>query len=61
MDKKKYEAPLTKYTQVELENGFMTGSVFKDDEESQELTIENQDKGADFDFTTDENSKWGWQ
>lgn len=58
MKKKKYEAPLTEYTQVELENGFMAGSVFKEDDKDHNLNIEDQQKGEDFDFS---ESEWGWK
>lgn len=58
MKKKVYEAPLTKYTQVELENGFMAGSVFDEDNKDHDLPIEDQQKGEDFDFS---NSEWGWK
>ena len=30
MKKKKYEAPLTEHTQVELESGFMSASIFEE-------------------------------
>lgn len=41
MKKKKYEAPQTKYLEVELEQGFMAASVFEDGKENAEgVTIE---------------------
>lgn len=36
MKKKKYEAPLTKSTEVELENGFMAASIFEGGTENTE-------------------------
>lgn len=45
----KYVAPQTKSSEVELENNFC-GSVFVDKEDSESLTIENQEKGAEFNF-----------
>lgn len=50
MKKTKYLAPSTKYTDVELEQGFMKASVFVDKEDSESLTIENQTKGEEFNF-----------
>lgn len=41
MKKKIYEVPLTKYSEVELEQGFMKASVFEDGTENAEgVTIE---------------------
>lgn len=53
MKKKFYETPRTQHVEVELEEGVMTGgSVFLDKEDSESLTIENQEKGApDFNFS----------
>lgn len=45
----KYVAPQTKNSEVELENNFC-GSVFVDKEDSEDLPIENQTKGEEFDF-----------
>lgn len=50
MKKTKYLAPSTKYTDVELEQGFMKASVFVDEEDSENLTIDNQELGAEFNF-----------
>lgn len=50
MKKTKYLAPSTKYTDVELEQGFMKASVFVDKEDSEDLHIDNQTKGAEFNF-----------
>ncbi len=57
MQKKPYEAPRTTKTDVELEQGFMNASVFPKPENTEDLTIENQQKHEhDFDFT---ESEWG--
>lgn len=50
MTKTKYVAPQTKCSEVELEEGFMKASVFVDKEDSEALTIDNQEKGAEFNF-----------
>ena len=50
MTKTKYVAPQTKCSEVELEEGFMKASVFVDKEDSEALTIDNQTKGAEFNF-----------
>lgn len=47
---KKYEAPQTQHAEVELEQGFMKDSVFVTKEDSKALTIDNQEKGAEFNF-----------
>lgn len=38
MKKKEYEVPLTTYSEVELEQGFMSASIFED--------VNNQDDGV---------------
>jgi hypothetical protein BACCOPRO_03206 len=48
---KEYEAPQTTYLEVELEQGFMKASVFVDKEDSEALTIDNQVRGEEFDFS----------
>lgn len=50
MTKTKYVAPQTKCSEVELEEGFMKASVFVDKEDSEALPIDNQIKGAEFNF-----------
>lgn len=41
MKKKEYEVPLTTYSEVELEQGFMSASIFEDGTENAEgVTIE---------------------
>lgn len=47
---KKYEAPQTQHAEVELEQGFMKDSVFVTKEDSEALTIDKQEKGAEFNF-----------
>lgn len=50
MKKKEYEIPRMDKMEVELEQGFMKASVFVDKEDSESLPIENQTKGAEFNF-----------
>lgn len=51
MKKKNYETPHTQHVEVELEEGVMAGgSVFVEKEDSESLTIDNQTKGAEFNF-----------
>lgn len=47
---KQYVAPQTQHVEVELEQGFMKASVFVNKEDSEALTIDNQKKGAEFNF-----------
>ena len=42
MKRKKYIAPQTDVSEVELESGFMADSVYKDPENTKGLTIQNQ-------------------
>ena len=51
-EKDKYEAPLTRRTQVDLENGFMKASVF-DPEANQDngVSIEGHEVGNVGDYT----------
>lgn len=65
MKKKKYEAPQTRYLEVELEQGFMVqGSIFKPDEGHDEgLIIEEHgfaNPGAEWegDYTSGDDNKW---
>lgn len=64
MKKKIYEVPLTKYSEVELEQGFMKASVFEDGTENANgVTIEehgfaNPDAAWEGDYTQGENSGW---
>ena len=58
MKKKEYEVPLTTYSEVELEQGFMEASVVDKDESNSEVTAGNQTISGDYDFTGDE---WKWQ
>lgn len=50
MKRQCYEAPDMEVVRVELEKGFMAGSVFVDKENSEDLHIDNQEKGAEFNF-----------
>lgn len=57
MKRKTYVAPETEMRTVELEQGFMSASVFEDAENTESLTIENQKVSDDvFDFSG--NEKW---
>lgn len=56
MKKKKYEAPLTEYTQVELESGFMQASIIENEDDS-EVTSGNQEIQGSHDFT-DRDDVW---
>lgn len=61
MKKKEYEVPLTTYSEVELEQGFMKASVFEDGKENAEgVTIEehgfaNPDASWEVDYS---DGKW---
>ena len=65
MKKKIYEVPLTKYSEVELEQGFMKASVFEDGTENAEgVTIEehgfaNPDAAWEGDYS-DPNNGGTW-
>lgn len=48
---KKYEAPQTQHAEVELEQGFMSASVFEKKENTESLTIENHEVDETFDFS----------
>lgn len=50
-EQKEYEAPQTTCLEVELEQGFMRASVFVEDKDSEALTIDNQVKGEEFNFS----------
>lgn len=53
---KKYEAPQTQHAEVELEQGFMSASVFDPaDQHDEGVTIQNHEFGETHDFTDD-----GW-
>ena len=64
MKKKEYEVPLTTYSEVELEQGFMKASVFEDGTENANgVTIEehgfaNPGAAWEGDYTQGENSGW---
>lgn len=56
--KEKYEAPFTKFKQVELENGFMKASVIdKEPNTDNPVTAGSQEIGGSFDFSDDD--PWG--
>ncbi|WP_270712958.1 hypothetical protein [Phocaeicola coprophilus] len=50
---KKYEAPQTQHAEVELEQGFMSASVFEKKENTESLTIEEHKVDETFDFSKD--------
>lgn len=50
---KKYEAPQTQHAEVELEQGFMSASVFEKKENTESLTIEEHKVDETFDFSND--------
>lgn len=50
---KKYEAPQTQHAEVELEQGFMSASVFEEKENTKSLTIEDHKVDETFDFSSD--------
>lgn len=62
---KKYEAPQTQHAEVELEQGFMSGSVFEDGKENADgVTIEKHgfadpEKAWEGDYS-DPNNGGGW-
>lgn len=53
-EKEKYEAPKTKATQVELEQGFMNSSVVDKEEINSPVSAGNQEIEGDYDFTQNE-------
>lgn len=53
MKKKKYEAPQTRYLEVELEGGFCVGSKEEVvEEENTTASIEEQQDGGTFEWNT---------
>lgn len=55
---KKYEAPQTQHEEVELEQGFMSGSVVDEDkQEKPTISIQDQEVGAESDYFTNDS---GW-
>ena len=59
MKKKTYVAPETEMKTVELEQGFMSASVFEDAENTESLKINNQEVDTEnvFDFSSEKD----WQ
>lgn len=53
---RKYEAPQTQHAEVELEQGFMSASVFEKKENTESLTIEDHKVDETFDFSSDKDS-----
>ena len=60
--KEQYEAPATKRTRVEMENGICATSVQAipdgDVGKDRHVEINRQEVGGSFDFTTPENNSW---
>lgn len=56
--KKIYERPLTTFIAVETETGFMGGSVWLEEEDTEDLKINNQEVGEVFDFTSGDDTSW---
>ena len=60
--KEQYEAPATKRTRVEMENGICATSVQAipggDVGEDRHVEINRQEVGESFDFTTPGNNSW---
>ena len=57
MKKNHYEKPLTFRTEVEVENGFMAASVYEKPENTESLTINDQqvqDTGNAFNFSEED-------
>lgn len=58
---KKYEAPQTQHAEVELEQGFMSGSVVDEDKQEQPtISIQKQGVGAESDYFSDPNAGWDY-
>lgn len=59
MKKKKYEAPQTRYLEVELEQGLMVkGSIVDQDKETEKnISINSQEVGAESDYFKND-SEW---
>lgn len=59
MKKKMYVSPETDMKFVELEKGFMNGSIFEKEENTKSLDIENQslNDNGEFDFSNEEQWK----
>lgn len=49
--KKKYIAPLTEKTEVEMENGFMKASIFEPENERDDISIEGHEVGNTGDYS----------
>lgn len=59
-NKETYEAPQTELKRVELEQGFMNGSIVdKDVAEEATISIENQEVGAESDYFNN-GSEWDY-
>lgn len=59
MTKRKYIAPETDYVTVELEQGFMKGSVVpKDEQDEPTISINNQEVGAESNYFDNPNEGW---
>lgn len=57
---KTYEAPETRHQEVELENGFLKGSLVDEDkQETPTISIQNQEVGAESDYFA-QDSEWDY-
>lgn len=60
MKKETYVSPQTCYTEVELESGFMNGSIIDVDKEKEStISIENQEVGAESNYF-ESGSDWDY-
>lgn len=57
MKKRIYETPHTQHVEVELEGSFCASVVNEDKQETETITIQNHEVGAESDYFTNE-SEW---
>ncbi len=60
-EKEKYESPLTKKTQVNLESGFMNASADVRNPDESNGRIEEHQVNQDFGFTFEDGNAWDSQ
>lgn len=56
--KKKYIAPQTEMSEVELESGFMADSVYKEPVNTESLEITDHEVDETFDFSQPNENQW---
>lgn len=61
MKKAVYEAPVTERFSVELESGFMAGSVDLENKEDNSVTIKDQEINTDFEAAFGSGSYDNWE